>query len=58
MVHGDTHRGALGSDTIQKKRKVANICANVVRYLVSPLNTYVSGEKITVHGAADRAGFS
>jgi 3-oxoacyl-[acyl-carrier protein] reductase len=32
--------------------------ANVVRFLVSERNTYVSGEKITVHGAADRPGYS
>lgn len=32
--------------------------ANVVRFLVSAQNTYVSGEKISVHGAADRAGFA
>ena len=32
--------------------------ANVVRFLVSARNTYVSGEKITVHGAADGIGFS
>jgi NAD(P)-dependent dehydrogenase (short-subunit alcohol dehydrogenase family) len=32
--------------------------ANVVRYLVSDRNSYVSGEKISVHGAADRAGFA
>jgi NAD(P)-dependent dehydrogenase (short-subunit alcohol dehydrogenase family) len=32
--------------------------ANVVRFLVSDRNSYVSGEKITVHGAADRAGFA
>jgi len=32
--------------------------ANVVRFLVSAQNSYVSGEKISVHGAADRAGFA
>lgn len=32
--------------------------ANVVRYLVSDQNSYVSGEKISVHGGADRAGFA
>lgn len=32
--------------------------ANVVRFLVSDRNSYVSGEKISVHGAADRAGFA
>ena len=30
--------------------------ANVVRFLVSAQNSYVSGEKITVDGAADRSG--
>lgn len=58
MVHGDTHRGSFGGDTIQKRRRATNICANSVRYLVPPLNIHVSGEKITVHGAADRAGFA
>ena len=32
--------------------------ANVVRWLVSDGNSYVSGEKISVHGAADRPGFA
>lgn len=32
--------------------------ANVVRFLVSDRNSYVSGEKISVHGAADRPGFA
>lgn len=32
--------------------------ANVVRFLVSDRNSYVSGEKISVHGATDRAGFA
>ena len=28
--------------------------ANVVRFLVSPANTYVTGEKINVHGGGQR----
>ncbi len=32
--------------------------AAVVRYLVSPQNTYVSGEKVSLHGASDRPGLS
>ena len=32
--------------------------ANVVRFLVSDRNSYVSGEKISVHGAADKTGFA
>jgi NAD(P)-dependent dehydrogenase (short-subunit alcohol dehydrogenase family) len=30
--------------------------ANIVRFLVSDRNTYVSGEKITAHGASDMVG--
>jgi NAD(P)-dependent dehydrogenase (short-subunit alcohol dehydrogenase family) len=32
--------------------------ANVVRFLVSGRNTYVSGEKISVHGGGDRSGMT
>jgi NAD(P)-dependent dehydrogenase (short-subunit alcohol dehydrogenase family) len=56
-------RGVADIHDLDKSMPFGRVCApediaNVVRYLVSPLNTYVSGEKITVHGAADRAGFS
>jgi NAD(P)-dependent dehydrogenase (short-subunit alcohol dehydrogenase family) len=55
-------RGAAIRD-LDKNAPFGHVCspddiANVVRYLVSDRNTYVSGEKITVHGAADRSGFS
>jgi 3-oxoacyl-[acyl-carrier protein] reductase len=54
-------RGAAIQD-LDKTAPFGHVCrpediANVVRYLVSERNTYVSGEKITVHGAADRVGF-
>ena len=56
-------RGTADIRDLDKHMPFGHVCApediaNVVRYLVSPLNTYVSGEKITVHGAADRTGFS
>jgi len=56
-------RGTADIRALDKHAPFGHVCApddiaNVVRYLVSPLNTYVSGEKITVHGAADRTGFS
>lgn len=56
-------RGVAAIHDLDKQSPFGHVCApediaNVVRYLVSPLNTYVSGEKITVHGAADRAGFA
>jgi len=56
-------RGVAEIHDLDKQMPFGHVCspddiANVVRYLVSDKNTYVSGEKITVHGAADRAGFS
>ena len=56
-------RGVAEIHDLDKAMPFGHVCApediaNVVRYLVSAKNTYVSGEKITVHGAADRAGFS
>jgi len=56
-------RGVAEIHELDKSMPFGHVCApediaNVVRYLVSDQNTYVSGEKITVHGAADRAGFS
>jgi NAD(P)-dependent dehydrogenase (short-subunit alcohol dehydrogenase family) len=56
-------RGVEKIHDLDKSMPFGHVCApediaNVVRYLVSDRNTYVSGEKITVHGAADRAGFS
>jgi 3-oxoacyl-[acyl-carrier protein] reductase len=56
-------RGVAAIHDLDKTMPFGHVCspediANVVRYLVSDRNTYVSGEKITVHGAADRAGFA
>ena len=56
-------RGAVSMRDLDKTMPFGHVCqpediANVVRFLVSKRNTYVSGEKITVHGAADRAGFT
>ena len=56
-------RGVAEIHDLDKTMPFGHVCApediaNVVRYLVSANNTYVSGEKVTVHGAADRAGFS
>ena len=56
-------RGVSEIRDLDKTMPFGHVCApediaNVVRYLVSDKNTYVSGEKITVHGAADRAGFA
>jgi 3-oxoacyl-[acyl-carrier protein] reductase len=56
-------RGAADIRDLDKTMPFGHVCApediaNVVRYLVSEKNTYVSGEKITVHGAADRPGYS
>jgi len=56
-------RGVGAIHDLDKTMPFGHVCApediaNVVRYLVSERNTYVSGEKITVHGAADRAGFA
>ncbi|MBI2802542.1 MAG: SDR family NAD(P)-dependent oxidoreductase [Gammaproteobacteria bacterium] len=48
---------------LDKTAPFGHVCApedvaNVVRFLVSERNTYVSGEKISVHGGADRPGFA
>jgi NAD(P)-dependent dehydrogenase (short-subunit alcohol dehydrogenase family) len=56
-------RGVAEIHDLDKTAPFGHVCApediaNVVRYLVSEKNTYVSGEKITVHGAADRPGFA
>lgn len=56
-------RGTADIRDLDKLAPFGHVCApediaNVVRYLVSDKNTYVSGEKITAHGAADRLGFS
>lgn len=56
-------RGVEHIHDLDSKAPFGHVCApediaNVVRYLVSERNSYVSGEKITVHGAADAAGFA
>jgi NAD(P)-dependent dehydrogenase (short-subunit alcohol dehydrogenase family) len=56
-------RGVAQIRDLDKQMPFGRVCApeeiaNVVRFLVSARNTYVSGEKITVHGAPDRVGFS
>jgi 3-oxoacyl-[acyl-carrier protein] reductase len=56
-------RGVAQIHDLDSKAPFGHVCApediaNVVRYLVSAQNSYVSGEKITVHGAADAAGFA
>jgi 3-oxoacyl-[acyl-carrier protein] reductase len=56
-------RGTSDIRELDSKAPFGHVCspediAGVVRYLVSDKNTYVSGEKITVHGAADRMGFT
>jgi 3-oxoacyl-[acyl-carrier protein] reductase len=56
-------RGVTEIHELDSKMPFGHVCApadiaNVVRFLVSERNTYVSGEKITVHGAADRPNFS
>lgn len=48
-------RGTAAIHDLDKASPFGHVCspqeiANVVRFLVSPLNTYVSGEKISVHG--------
>lgn len=56
-------RGVEKIHDLDKTAPFGHVCspediAAVVRYLVSPANTYVSGEKVNVTGAADRAGFA
>lgn len=56
-------RGVAQIHDLDAKAPFGHVCApediaNVVRFLVSNRNSYVSGEKITVHGAADAAGFA
>ena len=56
-------RGVAQIHDLDARAPFGHVCApsdiaNVVRYLVSDQNSYVSGEKITVHGAADAAGFA
>lgn len=53
---GDIHE-------LDSKMPFGHVCspqeiANVVAFLVSPQNTYVSGEKISVYGGADRPGLA
>ena len=48
---------------LDKSAPFGHVCApedvaNVVRFLVSERNTYVSGEKISIHGGTDRPGFA
>lgn len=48
-------RGTANIHDLDASMPFGHVCtpddiANVVRFLVSPLNTYVSGEKISVHG--------
>ena len=52
-------RGVAAIHDLDASSPFGHVCApediaNVVRWLVSPGNTYVSGEKISVTGAADR----
>lgn len=56
-------RGVAQIHDLDANSPFGHVCApediaNVVRFLVSDQNSYVSGEKISVHGAADRAGFA
>ena len=56
-------RGVQKIQDLDAQSPFGHVCvpddiANVVRFLVSDRNSYVSGEKISVHGAADRAGFA
>lgn len=56
-------RGVAQIHDLDAQSPFGHVCspddiANVVRFLVSPRNSYVSGEKISVHGAADRSGFA
>ena len=56
-------RGVQQIHDLDAQAPFGHVCApediaNVVRYLVSDQNSYVSGEKISVHGGADRAGFA
>lgn len=50
-------RGVAAIHDLDRTAPFGHVCApadiaNVVRFLVSPQNTYVSGEKISVHGGA------
>lgn len=56
-------RGVAQIHDLDAQSPFGHVCspddiANVVRFLVSSANSYVSGEKISVHGAADRSGFA
>ena len=56
-------RGVQKIQDLDAQSPFGHVCvpddiANVGRFLVSDRNSYVSGEKISVHGAADRAGFA
>lgn len=56
-------RGVQQIHDLDAQSPFGHVCApediaNVVRFLVSSRNSYVSGEKISVHGAADRPGFA
>jgi 3-oxoacyl-[acyl-carrier protein] reductase len=53
--------GVAAFHDLDKTAPFGRVCApediaNVVRFLVSAQNSYVSGEKITVHGGTDRPG--
>jgi len=54
-------RGVAAIHDLDRTAPFGRVCApadiaNVVRYLVSAQNTYVSGEKISVHGGGERPG--
>lgn len=56
-------RGVQQIHDLDAQSPFGHVCApediaNVVRFLVCDRNSYVSGEKISIHGAADRAGFA
>ena len=51
--------GAADIHMLDERMPFGHVCqpeevANVVRFLVSPANTYVTGEKVNVHGGGQR----